>query len=78
VIVGWGLPFGKIPDSKVTKQLIDWFFENHCIPEHKADLEFQLNALGLTEHDSFEICLITQGKMAGTPMWIDFGGYRHG
>jgi hypothetical protein len=66
------LPFGLMRDDMVSKQQVDWFFEEHCFPEHKADLKDQLEAVGLETYDAFEICKRTEGRMAGTPMWIRF------
>lgn len=60
------LPFGRVADRNVTKKGLILFFSEHCIPEHRANLQDFLDHYGLEKYDPFNICLITNGEMAGS------------
>ena len=68
------LPFGKMPDRCVTQKGLKLFFSEHCVPEHRANLQDFLDYYGLEKHDPFQICLITNGVMADSLFrleWLD-------
>jgi len=52
------LPFGTRPDESVTRKQIDWFWDNHSYPRHRANIKEILEALGLDEFDSFKIAVL--------------------
>ena len=58
------LPFGKMPDRCLNKRTLKLFFSEHCVPEHRANLQDFLDHYGLEKHDPFQICLQTNGVMA--------------
>ena len=66
------LPFGNIPDSRISRKTIDLFFEEHCIPEHRANLQQFLKYYGLEKFDAYEICRRTNGIMADMPYRIEW------
>ena len=68
----WELPFGMLSDNMITKSTISVFFEQNCFPEHKIDLNEQLEAVGLDKYDPFEICRVTGGRMAGSHYSMEF------
>ena len=69
------LPFGNIPDSRISRKTIDLFFEEHCVPEHRANIQQILEYHGLMEYDAYEICRLTNGIMADAPYRIEW--YDH-
>ena len=66
------LPFGNIPDSRISRKTIDLFFEEHCIPEHRANLRQILDHHGLKEYDAYAICRKTNGMMTDAPYRIEW------
>jgi len=58
------LPFGFVSDRNVTRQTIDLFYERHCVPKHRANIKDFLAHYGLNKYDAYEICRITNGRMA--------------
>ena len=66
------LPFGNLPDSRISRKTIDLFFEEHCVPLHRANLQQILDYYGLEKYDAYEICRITGGTMADTPYRIEW------
>ena len=66
------LPFGNIPDSRISRKTIDLFFEEHCVPEHRANIRQILDYYGLKDYDAYEICRITNGVMADAPYRIEW------
>ncbi|MCL1989247.1 MAG: hypothetical protein FWG64_14930 [Firmicutes bacterium] len=68
------LPFGMVPDHNVRRETIRIFFEEHCIPKHRKDLQKFLDYYGLEKWDAFKICRITNGEHAhkyGFIEWLD-------
>ena len=70
--VALDLPFGNIPDSRISRKTIDLFFEEHCVPQHRANLAQILDYHGLAEYDAYEICRITNGRMIDMPHRIEW------
>ena len=66
------LPFGNIPDNRVSRKTIDLFFEEHCVPEHRANIRQILDHHGLEKYDAYAICRITNGVMADAPHRIEW------
>jgi hypothetical protein len=66
------LPFGFLSDGSVAKRQIDLFWESRSFPKHKADYTAQMNAVGLTEYDAYEIVRKTKGRLLGDGMRIEF------
>jgi hypothetical protein len=66
------LPFGKVSDRNITRRGVNLFFSEHCIPEHRANLQDFLLHYGLEKHDPFRICRITNGQMADSPYRIEW------
>ena len=66
------LPFGNIPDGRISRKTIDLFFEEHCVPEHRANLRQILDYYGLEKFDAYEICRRTNGVMADMPYRIEW------
>ena len=70
--VALDLPFGNIPDERISRKTIDLFFEEHCVPEHRANIRDILDYHGLDEYDAYKICLITNGVMVDMPYRIEW------
>jgi len=70
--VALDLPFGNIPDSHISRKTIDLFFEEHCVPEHRANLQQFLDYYRLDKYDAYEICRITNGIMVDSPYKIEW------
>jgi hypothetical protein len=66
------LPFGMVPDRLVTRKVIDLFYEQNCVPEHRANLGDFLAHYGIEKFDPFAICRITNGAMADSPYTISW------
>ena len=66
------LPFGNLPDSRISRKTIDLFFEEHCVPEHRANLRQILDYYGLDKYDAYEICRKTNGVMVDAPYRIEW------
>ena len=66
------LPFGNIPDSRISRKTVDLFFEEHCIPKHRANIRQILDYHGLAEYDAYEICRKTNGIMTDAPHRIEW------
>ena len=67
-------PFGLVPDRRITRKTLDLFFAEHCIPEHRANLQDFLDLYGLEKYNAFKICRITNGEMVDSPfriVWLD-------
>ena len=67
-------PFGLVPDRRITRQTLDTFFSEHCIPEHRANLKDYLQLYGLDKYNAFKICRITNGEMVNSQFrieWLD-------
>jgi len=58
------LPFGFVADRNVTRSVIDLFYERHCVPRHRANIQDFLDHYGLDKYDAYEICRRTNGVMA--------------
>jgi len=58
------LPFGFVSDRNVTRQTIDLFYERHCVPYHRANIQEFLSYYGLEQYDTYAICRKTNGIMA--------------
>ena len=66
------LPFGNIPDNRISRKTIDLYFEEHCVPKHRANIAQILEYHGLAEYDAYEICRITNGRMIDMPHRIEW------
>jgi len=66
------LPFGNIPDERISRKTIDLFFEEHCVPEHRANLRQILDYYGLEKFDAYELCRRTNGVMVDMPYRIEW------
>jgi len=64
------LPFGNLPDSRISRKTIDLFFDEHCVPEHRANIRQILDYYGIEKYDAYEICRLTNGVMVDTPFRI--------
>ena len=66
------LPFGRVPDHRVTRKTIDLFYEEHCVPRHRSNIREYLDHFGLEAFDAFALCRITNGVMEGEPYRIEW------